>query len=305
MVKWSRLQQVSNQNQATPDYPRIAVVFPSRGTTYSKTIQELLLELEPYKHDIFFSHNNPIPECFNRPLSAALDGDYTHIWFVEDDMILPPGVLTKMLQDDKDAVACDYPLVPDEPSGTILYSDPNTAFFTGTGCLLIKRHVFDKLPRPVFRTDVEWEWSLSHEGMKLVAQPEGKFSKQPYGLHDITFGLYMYTHGMPIHVNQTACGQRKLVKRGAKDTNSGTHEIIELNNLLRHDASSSWLGINRKDNPYPKLVEVLFGGKELITVTKEYAAKLIEKKQAIIPYIKVDNIILDFSKRPQLLEEFS
>lgn len=287
--------------------PNIAVIFPSRGTTYSKTVEELLRELKPYKHKIFFAHGLPLPECFNKPLTEALRASegYSHVWFVEDDMILPEGILSKLLADDKDAVSCDYPLVPHEPSGTILYSDKNTAFFTGTGCMLVKRHVFDKLPKPIFRSDIYWKFSVGVDGASFKAIPVSSMDKVAYGLHDITFGLLMYTKGMPIHVNRTPCGQRKLVKRGKEHDNDGAHEIVELDNLLRHDASRTWR-LYKREYPWDgKLTEVQLGDGTMVTVEVGLAQKLLKEKKAIEPYIKGEYMKLDLTEMPELIKEFS
>ena len=77
---------------------KIAVVFPSRGLSMSKTCDELLRELKGIDHEIFFSVGNPLPECFNIPIEDALQDDsFTHILIVEDDMIIPNGILRKLL----------------------------------------------------------------------------------------------------------------------------------------------------------------------------------------------------------------
>lgn len=68
---------------------KIGVILPSRGLIFSRTAEEILNNLKKVPHKIYFAHKRPIPECFNEPLEEALaDKDITHIWFVEDDMVL-------------------------------------------------------------------------------------------------------------------------------------------------------------------------------------------------------------------------
>lgn len=59
---------------------KIAVILPSRGLVFSKTVDELLRELKPYSYEIFWSHGRPIPDCFEIPTQealAALCSNYT------------------------------------------------------------------------------------------------------------------------------------------------------------------------------------------------------------------------------------
>jgi len=196
---------------------KIAVIFPSRGLAFSQTCQELLENLEGYKYDIFFSHGLPIPECFNRPLEEALEGSYSHYWFVEDDMIIPKNTLKKLLAEKVPAVACDYPLSREgKPS---IYRDPDgNAIYGGTGCLLVTRSFLKGYKPPVFRTDIAWD---VHHGQTLEMTPR-RINGNAYGLHDITFSLLA---PKPIKVSKIKCGQRKLRALGQPGTNLGMHDI--------------------------------------------------------------------------------
>lgn len=203
---------------------KIAVILPSRGLIFSQTADELLQNLQGYDYDIFFSHGEPIADCFEKPLRKALRGSYTHIWMAEDDMILPDGTLDAMLIMDAPVVAMDYP-VSKAGQGSVFKNKEGKVIFAGTGCLLVKREVFDELHIPYFRTDIRWGAINYGNFIRLRANymptaPDG------YGLHDTNFGIKLWKAGIPISVAGTI-GQRKLIKLGEAGTNDGAHQIEE------------------------------------------------------------------------------
>lgn len=204
---------------------KIAVVLPSRGLLFSQSFEELLQELKLFDYRIYFSHGRPIPDCFNNPLERALsDKQITHVLFCEDDMMLPKGVLKKMVELDVPATALDYPFKEDNEA-TILHDPDGFALYSGTGFLLVWREVLDKMPKPVFRTDLAWD-TLVLKGC-LYMWPRDVSRIKTYGLHDINFGLTLWTNGMPI-VPAAPAGQRKLLALGQPSSNNGTHIIKEL-----------------------------------------------------------------------------
>lgn len=210
----------------------IGVIFPSRGLVFAETFKELLAELEPYRNKIYFSHGNSLPDCFNRPLVRALKGPHTHIWIVEDDMVLTPGILKELLEYNVPVVACDYPLTT-TPSGTAVYDIDGEAIFTGTGCMLLKSEIFRGMSKPIFRSDISWGFTQSNGKVKFTAK-----SCDPdkvYGFHDVTFGLYQYLNKTPILVADTILSQRKLVSKGTPENNSGADKIVVLDKYKRID----------------------------------------------------------------------
>jgi hypothetical protein len=204
---------------------KIGVVLPSRGLLFSQSFEELLRELKPFDYQIYFAHGKPIPDCFNIPLDKALrDKKNTHILFCEDDMALPKGVLRHMVDLDVPATALDYPFKKDGEA-TILHDPDGFALYSGTGFLLVWREVLDKMPKPVFRTDLAWDVRIQNH--TLYMWPRDVSQIKTYGLHDINFGLTLWTNGMPI-LPAAPGGQRKLVALGQPNTNNGAHIIKEL-----------------------------------------------------------------------------
>lgn len=204
---------------------KLGVVLPSRGLLFSESFEELLRELKPFEYKIYFAHGKPIPDCFNIPTERALqDPEVTHILFVEDDMMLPRGVLKKMLDKDWPAAALDYPFKNDGEA-TILHDPQGYALYSGTGFLLVWRELLDKIPAPIFRTDLAWDTRIQNHVLYMFPRDVSKI--KTYGLHDINFGLTLYTNGYPI-VPVTTAGQRKLLALGQPNSNNGAHIIKEI-----------------------------------------------------------------------------
>lgn len=257
---------------------QIAVILPSRGLIFSQTADEILQNLKDISHKFFFSHRKPLPECFEEPTSRALlDKDITHLWFVEDDMILPPDILNKMLEMDKAVVTADYPTT--DYGGGAVFKVKEQIIFAGTGCTLVKRAVFDELKPPYFRTDICWNVKNYGDFIKIIAVPRGK-SPDGYGLHDVNFFMNLYRLEIPVHDVGFTVGQRKLKELGEAGSNNGAHQIEEWTKIKKDDLLNKvkkW-PIERKGN----LVTVLINGKEVL-VSRTHATKLIKLGKATKP----------------------
>ena len=89
-------------------------------------------------------------------------GGFSHLFFVDSDMCFSADVLDRLLGRDADIIAApyryrraggEYVLFLDEKSDGKEKQIPDTLFpvyAVGTGCMLIKMSVFDKIPRPWF-----------------------------------------------------------------------------------------------------------------------------------------------------------
>jgi len=200
----------------------IGVILPSRGLIFSQTADEILQNLAPYPHKFFFAHKRPIPECFEEPTQRALeDPDITHLWFVEDDMVVPCPTLKQMIDADKAVVTVDYP-INEQGRGAVFKIDKQV-IFCGTGCLLVKREVFDELRKPYFRADIRW--NVKNYGDFLKMTPHKDTNLDGYGLHDVNFCMNLYYLNIPIHRIPGKLGQRKLISLGKAGSNDGAHSI--------------------------------------------------------------------------------
>jgi hypothetical protein len=201
---------------------KVAVILPSRGLIFSQTAEEILNNLKGIPHKIFFSHKKPIPECFESPTELALkDKTITHLWFVEDDMVIPPNTLQKMLDEDVNVITCDYPTNKDG-RGSVFYDNGGSVVFCGTGCLLVKRKVFDTISKPYFTDKIRWSMLNYGEALKMIASTN---TGDGYGLHDITFCIKLWKTGVLIRVLPVKLGQRKLLSLGKAGSNDGAHNV--------------------------------------------------------------------------------
>lgn len=266
---------------------KVAIVLPSRGLMFSRTAEEILNNVKGIPHKFFFAHRLSLPECFETPTIRALeDPEITHLWFVEEDMILPPNTLQSMLDMDVAAVTADYPTT--DYGGGAVFKVKDRIIFCGTGCTLVKREVFDELTPPYFRTDICWNVKNYGDYIKIIAVPRGK-SHEGYGLHDVNFCMNLYRLDIPIHDVGFTVGQRKLKALGKAGTNDGAHQIEQWTKIKKND-------LLNKVKKWPieqqgTLVPVVVDGKEILA-KPDHAKKLIRKKMATRPprrYVVVDD----------------
>lgn len=208
----------------------LAVIVPSRGLMFSRTLEELLGELESFKYKIFWSHAKGLPKCFNDPTEEALaDPSIYAILYCEDDMKLPKGILKKMFAANYPVVALDYPF-QQQGDATTLHDPQGKAFWTGTGFILIAKSVLKQMEKPIWRTDTTFDPFIDKDTIHFWPR---KLDKIYYGLHDLRFGLLLYSAGLPVMVMEETAGQRKLLNLGKPGTNNGAHEIQELTEVGR------------------------------------------------------------------------
>ena len=96
--------------------------------------------------------------------NAALENErVSHVLFVDTDMHFPPDVAERLIKHDKDIIGVNYrhrrPGVDSTARGLDdQWVDSGSregieqVLHTGTGMLLVKRQVFEKLPKPWFET---------------------------------------------------------------------------------------------------------------------------------------------------------
>lgn len=216
--------------QTTQTATKLAVVLPSRGLMFSQTLEELLDELEGLDYGIFWSHGNSLPRCFNEPTERALkDKSVYAVLFCEDDMIIPKGILRKMFAQQYPVVALDYPFQQNGDS-TCLHDPEGMAFWTGTGFLLVAREILEQIPKPIWRTDRTFDPFIDKDTIHFWPR---KLTKVFYGLHDLNFGMVLYSAGVPVMPMEETAGQRKLIKLGDVHSNNGAHEIQTITEVGR------------------------------------------------------------------------
>jgi hypothetical protein len=197
---------------------------------FSETLEELLSELEGFNYEIYWSHGKSLPECFNDPTERALkDPEVFAVLFCEDDMIIPKGALKAMFATQYPVTALDYPF-QQQGDSTCLHDPHGMAFWTGTGFLLVAKAVLEQMEKPIWRTDTTFDPFIDKDTIHFWPR---KLDKVYYGLHDLRFGLLLYSAGLPIKPMGFTAGQRKLKQLGEPHTNDGAHEIERLTNVGR------------------------------------------------------------------------
>lgn len=119
---------------------------------------KLIIKQSPYVHD----NREQIVRDF-------LETPCTHLFFVDSDMLFKPEVLDELLKADKEIIGAQYnkrvgkegvhvaPTRYDMPG----MSTPDRPFVNqvvATGCMLIKRSAFEKIPAPWFSMGTETNW---------------------------------------------------------------------------------------------------------------------------------------------------
>ena len=263
---------------------KLAVVLPSRGLMFSETLAELLGELEGFKYEIFWSHAKSLPECFNEPTEQALaDPEVFAVLFVEDDMMIPKGILRAMFAENYPVVALDYPFQQDGDS-TCLHDPKGMAYWTGTGFMVVARAVLENMEKPIWRTDTTFDPFIDKDTIHLWPR---KLTRVFYGLHDLRFGLLLYSSGLPVKPMKTTAGQRKLASLGEPGSNNGAHEIIELTKVGKNLVSGM---ID------PKNANMFLGA-----MNRVKKVKIWENKPPFISYDKNDQPYLNDGRKYEVV----
>jgi hypothetical protein len=275
-----------NMRQYYKEGIKVGVILPSRGLMFSETAEEILKNLKGVPHILYFAHGLPIPDCFEIPVNQALENPtITHLWLVEDDMVLKPNTLKDMLDIDKAVVTVNYPTSDKLDCAILTIKD--RIVYGGTGCLLVKREVFDELKKPYFRSDIMW--SPRNMGNYIKFTGMHRTDGEGYGFQDVNFYINLYKLNIPVHKLPYNLKQRKLVSLGKAGSNNGQH-IIEIWSKMRKDRYFK-LHKNMPKGQQSFLTSVMIDGNE-INVSQEHARKLIKMGKATKPqrrYLIIDD----------------
>jgi len=194
----------------------IGVVLPSRGAILSETVESLLENIKDIPSRVYISHNLPIPDSFNQLTDKALADEPTHLFFMNDDVVLGKNMLKNMLQENKPVVV-GHCRINDGYDG--FYEQNGEITMCGTACLLVRADVFKKLDKPYFRTDIMYDFNTWTE-----TQPP----KNPWGGEDAYFCKQLRDAGYKIELVPDRARHLNLKALGNKKSNNGCHTIEEL-----------------------------------------------------------------------------
>ena len=202
-----------------------AVVTPSRGLVHSRTVEAVMTaiaEAVAVGHEFCgwsLTHDLPIPDCHEKVAEVGLATGAEALWFVEEDVIPPAGALCSLLERPEPISIVDYP-VGEEPTVNCAYHFAGEIHWCGLGCTLIRREVFDQLPRPWFRSDITFTLKGGQIADLWLDRPK------PYGGQDIYFCWTARQAGIAIgEVPGLLCDHARLRELGASHVNAGQHRI--------------------------------------------------------------------------------
>lgn len=150
------------------EHPSVCVGVITGDFIRAKTVMTLiqLLKTSPHIANLMVEQGPYIHLNRNRIVEAVLKDDYTHLFFVDNDVCFAAEALDRLIADDKDIVAAPYNkrcLPPESmikmrdkdgnPIGGNLKDLPKELFkcyALGTGCMLIKTEVFKNIEKPWF-----------------------------------------------------------------------------------------------------------------------------------------------------------
>jgi hypothetical protein len=158
---------------------------------WAKSHREMML---PPGHGIAFLAGMPFDHARNHAAHVVLEQGFQYLWFIDDDVIVPPDAYEILRSNNLDVVSGLYyrrnePIVPvaivKKPEGGTTWLSSWTlgqiirVYYAGAGCMLIRRRVFEVMPPPWF------EWMCDRN-----EAPEGERTSE-----DFTFCRKLEKHG--------------------------------------------------------------------------------------------------------------
>lgn len=204
--------------------------MPSRGLVFSRTMETVIQNLQStgVEYELFMAHDLPLPECFNEPIERALKSNVDVIWFVEEDMVIYPGILSKMLKEYQKGYKVISGEYADRRTGITLVArnEKGVVLYSGMGCLLVDASLFSKLDKPYIRRYC-FQLIKTKHGKDYKPLPE--VMPKWYGTQDVWFSYRLRKLGNEIKVIEGKIGHLQLVARGKDEKNAGAHTIVEVN----------------------------------------------------------------------------
>lgn len=159
--------------------PKILIGLPTMGSVHTFLMVDILSWLAQAQRegDINISLYptmcvQPVDNARNEIVEEFLKSDCTHLFFVDSDTVPPQDALKRLLAHDKDIVSAITPIIEHDParqdsdSGGYYkkwnavdwedkFTEPKQGLISikgcGASCILIKRKVFETMPKPWYR----------------------------------------------------------------------------------------------------------------------------------------------------------
>lgn len=212
----------------------IGVARPTRGLEFAESAQSVEVNLRGLSYVIERSWDRPIPFSFNELVEKLLSyPEVNYIWFVEEDVVVPPGGLGAMLDlmslgnggRGHDIVAIRYCLKQREGVLSEQRDLDGNILWESLGCTLVRRQVFERLLKPWFLDG--FTVAVVHEGSSCVKKTY-RLAKSisDYGGQDTYFCWKALEGGFSIGcVEEMLADHLELEAVGPSRTNDGCHVI--------------------------------------------------------------------------------
>lgn len=183
---------------------KIVAAIPTRGIVLTACMSAVLRELSARQSEwgVAMSAGHPIPEAHNLVVEQALKDGADYVWLVEEDVVVPPNGLQKLLEADGDIVAADVPSRHVEGL-TQIGKHKGKIYYVHTGCTLVKKEVFEKLPEPWFDNKYDYNFKIEDDNIKFERKEPKE--RQTYGGQDIHFSRTAIDAGFSVKEAHFVC----------------------------------------------------------------------------------------------------
>ena len=218
---------------------RLAILLPSRGQVFSRTIESILREVLSVRDmfteaSIFFAHGITIPEAQQDVIRRSLEWGAHITWLVEEDNYMVPGVLKALLFERHHnpinplVVSCDY--YKRDGSGWIV---PEWNFavmkFHAFGCTLVDSEVWRRIGSPYcFLGKCLEFFNEKGEECEPYQHPE---KTHAYGGQDVEFSYQLHKLKIPswhLSRDKWRCGHVSLISLGSQQSNVAGSSIVSM-----------------------------------------------------------------------------
>ena len=154
--------------------PKVLICVPTYESIMPDTFKAIYDMDKPCQTDFEFVRGYDVATARNNCAQRMLDGDYTHLMLIDNDVTPPKDALANLLSDDLDVVSGYYAHRnksndPSPPTNVCKRGELNYSMQYsgdelreelakgnevvrihggGMGCILIKRHVFERIAYP-------------------------------------------------------------------------------------------------------------------------------------------------------------
>jgi hypothetical protein len=206
----------------------IGVARPTRGVEFAESAQSIERNLAGFQYVTERSWDKSIPDCFNDVTSALLAQPTDLIWFVEEDVVVPPGAFALLLNEinnGADIAVVNYFLKKQEGVLSVKKDEDDNILWVSLGCTLVKASVFSKIEYPWFR--IGYTGAQRHCGSSCIKRTWHLVKNDyPYGGQDCYFSWKAREAGCKIvSVDAVVADHLIIEELGMPDNNVGCHKI--------------------------------------------------------------------------------